>query len=368
MFKERYKRLYDPIHADDELIEGVLRAAENRGTNAMDTVDEGGNGRNRTGGLRLRRTAAAAAAACLCIAFTVPALASNVEPVYQLLYAVSPGTAQFFMPVKRADEDNGVRMEVISAYIHDNKAEIYIGLQDVTGNRIDNTVDLFDSYAINRPFDSSASCRLVGFDEGTRTAAFLISIEEWGNQKIAGDKITFTVKEFLSGKKTFENVEVPIDLGSIEEADKTEGRVQAVSTLGGGGPDYEAAMTGGDGDVSALVPGTALEEFPVDGIELTGTGYIDGKLHIQTAVRDSLSNDNHGFFRLKDAAGNTIDSSYSFSFYNGADGKERTDYTEFVFDVPREKLGEYKLFGNFFTSGMLTKGDWRVTFPLETVE
>ena len=58
--------------------------------------------------------------------------------------------------------------------------KIYITMQDLTEDRIDGSTDLFDSYSINRPFDSSAHCERVRYDESTKTATFLITIDEWG--------------------------------------------------------------------------------------------------------------------------------------------------------------------------------------------
>ena len=77
-------------------------------------------------------------------------------------------------------EDDGIKMEVISAYINADKADIYISMQDMTDERIDETTDLFDSYSINRPFSSSATCERMSYDEETKTATFLISITQWG--------------------------------------------------------------------------------------------------------------------------------------------------------------------------------------------
>ena len=37
-------------------------------------------------------------------------------------------------------------------------------------------------------------------------------------------------------------------------------------------------------------------DFPVEGIDFTGIGYVNGMLHIQTSVVDNLTKDNHGYF------------------------------------------------------------------------
>lgn len=57
--------------------------------------------------------------------------------------------------------------------VQGDRADIYISMQDLTGDRIDETMDLFDSYQINRPFDSSGACRLAGYDAQQKAAAFL---------------------------------------------------------------------------------------------------------------------------------------------------------------------------------------------------
>lgn len=122
-----------------------------------------------------RRYAALAAAAVLCVLLTVPALAfAGVAPAYEVLYAISPAIAQTLKPVQLSCEDNGIRMEVISAAVQGNRADIYISIQDLTGDRIDETVDLFDSYQINRSFDGSATCQLASYDAQRKEATFLI--------------------------------------------------------------------------------------------------------------------------------------------------------------------------------------------------
>ena len=129
---------------------------------------------------RRLRPLIALAAAVICLALTVPAFAMPAlaaDPSgYALLYSISPAAAQFFKPVNRSDEDNGIRLTVDSVYLHSDTVEVYVALQDLTGDRLDETTDLFDSYRINRGFDCSATCSRVGYDAQTRTARFLISV------------------------------------------------------------------------------------------------------------------------------------------------------------------------------------------------
>lgn len=347
MIQEQYQHLMDQVEPGEELIHTVTAAARRI---------------EKRPSRRLRVPALALVAACLCLVLAVPALAAVSEGAYSLLYSISPATAQFFRPVNLVDEDKGIQMEVVSAYIHENVAEVYIALRDLTGERVDETTDLFDSYSIRRPFDSEAGCRLAYYDQENRAAYFLLQIEEWGKRSIEGDKITFTVREFLSGKQVYEDLEIPMDLSMVTQGEQ----VQAENIVGGGGDGYAALA---EGQTPAILkPGDTWDGFHVEGIGLTGIGYVDGKLHIQTAVENYLYNDNHGYFYLKAPDGTQERCSYSISFFDHDEGEGRVQYNEYVFDIPQEKLSQYTLYGNFVTCNQKTQGDWSVTFPLEQAE
>lgn len=339
MFQEQYQHLMDQVEPGEPLLRAVMEKTRHRRGPA--------------------RPAVLVLAACLCLMLAVPALAARSDGMYEALYAISPATAQFFRPINLTDEDNGIQMEVVSAYIHENVAEIYIALRDLDGERVDRTTDLFDSYSIRRSFNCSAGCQPAGYDEATGTAYFLIQMKEWGNRSIEGEKITFDLKEFLSHKQVYENVEVPIDLTAVPQGEAT----LAEYVTGGGGTGYTASVQ--EQTPPILVPGQPREEFPVEGIDLTGIGYVDGKLHLQTAVMDNLDKDNHGYFYLKDKDGNIQQCSYNFYFVNHYQREGRIDYCEYVFDVPQEKLGQYVLYGDFVTCDQKIDGNWSVTFPLE---
>lgn len=297
----------------------------------------------------------------LVISTVTPTLASKSPYIYDIMYLVSPTVAQYFMPVQESSIDNNIKMEVVSAYVHDNIAEIYITMKDLNGNRIDETTDLNDSYSINRPFDGLATAENIGYDEKTKKATFLITISEWGNKKITGDKITFSVKELISGKKVYSKIPIEIDLIDIDNNPSTH----RVSTNGGSGSNYEKYVP--NFETTALVPSEPMD-FPVEGIDFTGIAYINDMLHIQTSVKKNSTKDNHGYFFLKNKNGNIIDLDYDFSYAKNPHTDNRIDYYEFVFDVPQSDIGEYELLGDFWVSTSFTTGDWQVTFPLQDVK
>jgi len=351
MFEKTYKSMNDQITPTPALVADTVKLIQSR---------------HRPKGCKsrpfYRRLLMIAAMLALCIVLATPVLAARIPAIYELMYLVSPEVAQLFMPVQEACEDNGIRMEVVSAYLHDNTAEIYITLQDLTGDRVDETTDLFDSYSIHRAFDSSATCQRVGYDSESKTATFLILITEWGDHDISGSKLTFSVREFISHKTSLEDVPVDINLAGVEEFSATQ-TIYAVGKSGINLSKYTSATN----DFVVLNPGMSICA-PISGLDVTAIGYIDGMLHIQLATSEKRTLDNHGYFYLVDKDGNQTQYDYSVSFIEGMDSNDRMDYQEFVFDIPKDEIGDYTLYGSFYTSGLHTEGRWQVTFPLMVSE
>lgn len=311
-----------------------------------------------------RKAIALIAAIILCLTASIPVLAAatEIEPIYNAIYSISPSLAQKLKPVRLSCEDQGIRMEVESAYIYENEANIVVSMQDTEGDRVDKTTDLYDSYRINRPFSSTGTCSSLDYDEETGKATFLIKISQWGDKKIGGDKITFSVREFLSNKKEF-NDQIPINLQDLDVITKTQNRTCYYH------PPYENAQTQ-EWQEPCLIPNHEYEDF-TDGIDMTGYGYINGKFHIQIAIKNRLENDNHGRFYLVDKEGNERYCDYSVDWRNTtkvSENKNRVDYYEYVFDIPQDDISNYELYGYFVTSEGITKGNWQVTFPLENMD
>ena len=359
-FKERYRNYNENIRPVSALISEL-----------EDTVQEQRTAVRR-GIFRAVRAMAATAAAVMCIGVVMPVLAMTVTPVYQLMYLISPELAQFFRPVQMTDEYQGIRMEVVSAYIHENEAQIYVTMQDLEEDRIDATTDLYDSYHINTPFDSSGSCRNVGYDPETGKATFLITISQWEGKSIEGEKITFSVREFLSHKEFNEDLLIPI---SLSEAEERPAIMTAELRGFSAARDFQTIYEGivgydsmGHRSTRVLVPRPDSGAIPLDGIEFTGIGYVDGMLHIQFAVPEHHLNDNHGYFFLVDGSGQVRRPDCEMGFWGQDNAARRTVYEDCVFVISPEELSDYTLHGYFVTSGFRMKGDWSVTFPLEKEE
>lgn len=340
-FREKYNAMQRDVRPDAPLLQRTRAAAQKAPARP-----------------RRLRPLIALAAVLVCLALTVPAFAMPALAAdpngYALLYSISPAAAQFFKPVNRSDEDNGIRLTVDSVYLHSDTVEIYVSLQDLTSDRLDETTDLFDSYRINRGFDCSATCSLAGYDAQTRTARFLISITSFDGQDIEGDKLTFSLNRLLTGKTESEGAVTGLDLAAAQ----AEPAMQQVEWRGGSGI---AAEVGGSAAETrtALVP-TGTLAAPTPGVAITTMGYVDGLLHIQVLYENILETDNHGQLWLENGT-EKLECLGSLSFFagNGSDSFE-----EYVFDVSPAQLADCTLYGSFVTADTLIEGNWEITFPL----
>jgi hypothetical protein len=280
--------------------------------------------------------------------FGTSALAMGVPEVNALLYYVMPEAAQFFKPVQLSSVDQGIEVKVESAYIHGTEAEAVITVRDMTSERLDESIDLYDSYDIQTGFDSLGTCSQINYDPETKMATFLIWMKSMNdNDIIRGEKITLSVQTLLCGKS--ETMAHPI-LMDWDSLPKTVETVQS---------DQDGA--------DVLVQGEIMFEI-LDGFFMTGTGYVNGKLHIQLYTPRRYLYDDHAFLYLLNETGDRTEADMLYrGCYNIGDEEiERSaDYVEYVFDVPLSELEHYKLFGEFYYASSRVDGKWSITFPLE---
>jgi len=251
--------------------------------------------------------------------------------------------------------DQGIQLEVDSAYIHNNIAEAILCIKDLTGDRIDETVDLFDSYDIRNIKDCSATCNLLHYNETTGVASFAVRMEQTDGSSLSGSKVTVSMSKLLCKKEKFNGILEEISLSSVTG---TPVLTDNVTIRGGGGaPCPENAQF--------LQPAAVPLSTPLTGIFVTGLGYENGKLHVQICYEDIGNTDNHGWIWMQDNNGELKECFYSVSFWD----ESLTDsYEEYIFEIPYEELGNYKIYAEFVNSNLLIEGDWEITFPMEQVK
>ncbi len=352
---------------DDGYIEKIISGIDDR--YIEESIRYKKRGKNPSA--RIFRTAGRAAA-CLAGLFLLSmsvlsiAAAAGVLPAYSMLSHIYPDIAQKLTPVNMSCTDNGIEMRVEAVYVHGDSADVYISMRDLEGDRIDGTTDLFDSYRIRTSAGrrtegmSVSGCGFVEYDEKTKTATFLVSLQQTG-EDIADRKMIFSVSRFLSGKQEA-TAKLP-EIRLQEAPEITQFRPEEELEIRGSGGSTAAGFISQEDVKGYLYPDDGLSISPADGVSVTGYGFIDGKLHIQAHYEDIVKYDNHGYIELEDEEGNIVYSSLSVSFW---DEEKTGSYEEYVFDIgPDEDLSGYAVQGYFVTCSGLYEGDWEVTFPIE---
>jgi len=314
-----------------------------------------------------KKTIPAVMAICLCLMISVGAMAATIPSVNNLLSKVSPNFALLLQPIEAVCEDNGIRMEVVGAMNDDEMAVIYITMQDLVKNRIDESLDIY-SYGLRGTHIST--CQLVHYDEKTKTAT--LRMQANGGKKLNGKKVSFQLESFLSDKQVLDGVEIGINLSDVKEVkDSQTILLDTSSSISGGGGDLFDELQS-QGVIEVLAPDQKKITIPqIDFMYISNIGLIDGRLHIQTKwVGDGI--DNHGYLYFVDALGNEIDKYHSSNIYFGIDESGIStwgrDYIEYIFDVSDINLDELKLMGYFVSNGNYITGNWKTTFKIQSVD
>lgn len=313
-----------------------------------------------------KRNAVITAAACLCLMFSATALAGTVPAVNNLLYHISPEIAQFLQPVNKAAEDNGIKMEVLAAMNDGTTAVAYISLQDLTGNRIDATTDLYN-YTIKGA--TALTHEIVSYDAETNTA--VIRLLGTGGDDLDGKKNTLSVTSFLSNKIEYENFETGIALSALIAPNTGYTPLSNFFYSGGGEVDenlYDTIYQ--KGAMNVLTPDVMAVSFKngIDFVTVSNAGFVDGYFHLQTKWTESV--DNHGDIYMLNRNGERINS-VSFYFRTDTDavnGSAREKHIEYVFDVTKDQLDDCTLWAYFSEDGDYTQGNWQVTFTLDSLD
>lgn len=297
--------------------------------------------------------------ATLFLVFTVGVAAATNTSMNELIAKVSPEIALLLQPIELSSTDEGINMEVVAAMNDDDMAVIYVTMQDLEGERIDETLDIYD-YLISKGHSSTSE--VVAFDEITKTAT--VRFQASGGEKINNKKLKFQIRSFLSDKQVFEQVKVNIDLNSVVQKQPIAIQRDAITGMGGelysNVEDQESFEVLSNEHLIIKIP-------PIDFMEITNVGFIQNKLHIQTEWIDN-DKDNHGSFYFMNTAGEKIyPSSISFGRDKNGNFEYGHNYQEYVFDMDTINLEEYELSGDFTTSGNFVSGNWQTTFKLSAV-
>lgn len=309
----------------------------------------------------LRRPVALAFVICICGMLSIPVMAVKVPTFNKLVHLIDTQVASFLQPIALVSEDNGIKMEVVAAMNDDETVIVYLTLQDLTGDRIDRTVDLYN-YSINGV--NMFTHELVDYDETTKTA--MIRMIANGGNKMNGKKVTVRVSSFLSGKQYYDEIDTHITLADVINDIPTTIKLDMQNISGGGGELYSELQDKGIIDI--LKVDERIISFPnIDFTHISNIGYINGKLHVQTKWKKRV--DDHGFVYLMDTRGEVVHpSNVHFGIDELGDTMYGNDYIEYIFDIDPTQASNYSLYGYFVKNDNYTEGNWATTFRIEAVD
>lgn len=328
----------------------------------------------------IKSTVAAMALVILLVGSATAVVLGNFEG---FMKRFNPSFSNIVEPVESYVEDQGIRMEIIGAQKYDNRAIVYLSLQDITGkNRLTEETNFRDGFNVKinkrtkdidmkrneETFGFSWRQKMIYFEEITNTVYYEFNITTdldtplTDKLELGSSLIYFDMLDFI---------EEPINI-SLE-------KIKVADTL----PINARKIWGGNniGDnrdlyTKALIPGN-FGSMPHGEKEqwISNVGIIDGKLHVQIGtVFNKKFGTTDAHIDLKDEKGNII--SYDYSLVLLADEKNnildlaRNDYAdaiykykEFIFPVRPENLSKYNL---LYTGSVSTgvEGNWMVATNL----
>lgn len=353
-FKKAYQEAYDRIAPDAACVRRLTQGKKkSRQYSAF--------------GAAVKPAAAAFGVLCLLAVMTLPVMAERIPAVYEIVEKYAPVLADYVLPMKLESTSQGITMQVEAVKVEDKEAEILVSFSDAEegAGLIRGKVDLYDSYDL-RSYDSMSNiggCSFLEYDEAEGKAYFKINVATYG--EFDRTKLTFSVNQLLTDCSREERQI------SLDDVVKDPAEKKVVLTGKSGKPDTEPFekyfSEPGDGSARWSVQVMDLHEINADMAEaltVTGIGYADGILRVQTCRGNFTDADRHVRLFLKDPEGEEIIPDIGVSWQEEAEG-ETLEFDEDWFLVEEGELEDMTLHGEFYITAGSVRGDWRVTFCVE---
>lgn len=355
------------IDNDEKIIKESLNTINTKKSNISLNVSRRLDMRNPRASFR--KVAVGLAVACLSLMLCVPVMASAIPSFGRFLAEINSSFESILQPIQLVCEDNGIKMEVVSAMNDSEMTVVYITLQDLEGDRVDETIDLYDSYKVTG--GSAFTSEVVNYNEDTKTAT--MRIQSNGGENLSGKELKFSFTSFISGGR---DINTSLDKAIFTESLKNESVEIVPLSLDGisGGWGYLFDNLNKNvelGNIDVLKPNEKNIEFPnVDFMHISNVGFINGKLHVQTNWSREGINE-HGSLYFTDNIGNKI-SIKETGVYFGVDESGNTtygrDYIEYIFDLDNINIEEINLNADLTYNKNHVEGNWETKFKIEPVK
>lgn len=300
-------------------------------------------------------------ATCLCLFLSVNILAAASPNFKELLSLIGYQMERYLQPINLVDEADGIKLEVLGAMNDDDTVVVYLTLQDLTSDRIDETLDIYNFTLSGARI---LNIQTIDYNEDTHTAT--LRLQGNGGKKMNGKTVYLGIKSFLSDKVFYEDLDISLDFPSLLSNEVETITLNDSDSSGGGG-----LITMDTKSIQVLKPNELSLTLPeLDFVTISNVGYINNQLHIQTKWRDD-SIDDHGYFYFVNESGEKVDiptGGVSFGVNKNNETQYGRNMEEYIFDITPEQLATLQLKGNFVTANQYTEGDWKVKFKLESVK
>ena len=275
-----------------------------------------------------------------------------------------PGVADKLKPVNLSCEKQGIRMNVISALVEDDKSWVVYSLQDLEGDRISRfagmDVDLlgfvgdvpgYYCYLEYKQEDHKVTCvHYEEYDEPYHPVDnhFAFKVEDIGREQVEKIDILPFLKQYA---KTSEGVKAPED-------------ASVYSTQG----DVKYAWS-----VKVLEDTNPLNVSLYKDIYLTGIGWIDDQLHvrIQDRQQEKITIGSMSVYPVfLSAAGYFSETGKQCEMDQvewSSAGDERKDLKEYIFDVRPDEVDKMELAAWADDTVDVTRDVWEVQIPADSI-
>lgn len=259
-------------------------------------------------------------------------------------------------------EDEGLRLSAKSTFKDGNTTYVLMDLQDMTGDRLDNEtqIDRWDML-------SGGNTRVLNYDEKTKTATLLTSAISWEEHDDQG----FTLEQFRSHKETYTE-ETDVIWDKILQDDSKWEQLSLSDGMGGG---YDAEKLTALGTNFEEISKRYLEPDKVDvgiggseDVSIKNAAYKDGLLHVLVKHPNKENYDGLFLNLVSKETKAPVESVASYAAGKGTHSNKtgRTDYEEFVFDVPETDIHKYAVKVEGWKNKTLVKGNWSIRLKTPT--
>lgn len=300
------------------------------------------------------------AALSLCLV-TGAAASVGIIDLSSVLHFLGADRIGILQPVHQVSEDQGIRMEVIGAVRDGDTTEIYVSLSDLTGHRIDETLDVYD-YRVTG--GNANNAQLIHYDDANQTAIVRFLIQG----KVSQNRVTVQINTLMSGASRQDGYNVQVDWEQLlQEKQNNSYDILDRDRISGWGGETDIQME--TDPIPVLHQDvTNISVEGIDWMHISNIGFVDGKLHIQINPDNEIGEYNHGYFYFTDEQGQKLDiPEYSISYGHYMKGRVRFggDYIEYVYDLSAvEQLDKLRLQGSFTSISEVVQGNWKTTVNL----